>query len=110
MTSTHNTAAPPRETPEHHGHTPPSVFTLTIDAETGHTISEHPDRDSAHKALTKYLTHADYYLNPIQTTTTHSSYELLALSDLADHNHLLDRRPRTAGHATIEQLPTTDAS
>lgn len=72
------------------------MYQLTIDsAHTGTVVTGHPDRPEACKALQRYIVDADVYLQTIQATERHSSYDLV---DLAD-------RPRTAGQAVIEQMP-----
>jgi hypothetical protein len=72
------------------------MYQLTIDnARAGTVVTSHTDRPAACKALQRYAVHADVYLQTIQATEPHSSYDLVELTD----------RPRTAGRAVIEQMP-----
>lgn len=72
------------------------MYQLTIDsARTGTAVTGHPDWPEARKALHRYVIDADVYLQTIQATELHSSYDLVDLTD----------RPRTAGCAVIEQMP-----
>lgn len=82
------------------------MFQLSIDHGRSVTITDHPDRDEAHRNLIEYIRGADYYLRPIQTAAAHSSYELLEVQDLAEGDRILDRQPRSAGHAVIEECAT----
>jgi hypothetical protein len=81
---------------------------LTIDHGHSVTITDHPDRDSAHGALLHYIVGADYYLRPIQDSPTHITYELLELCDPDECDHRHDR-PRSVGRATIEDLAAAGA-
>jgi hypothetical protein len=72
------------------------MYQLTIDsARTGTAVTGHTDLPTARKALQRYAVDADVYLQTIQATEPHSSYDLVELTD----------RPRAAGSAVIEQMP-----
>ncbi|WP_018604289.1 hypothetical protein [Mycobacterium sp. 155] len=77
---------------------------LTIDA-AATTITRHRDFTAAQRALIAYAVAADYYLRPLQTTTTNSTYELLEIADPHDDaDDFTRRRPRVTGTATIEAV------
>ncbi|BBZ15352.1 hypothetical protein [Mycobacterium branderi] len=80
------------------------MYQLIVDTEAGITTSDHPDRAHAHAALMRYIIDRDYYLRLIRTSQPHSIYELLQLRDLGEYGQLIDRRPRSAGHAIIEEF------
>jgi hypothetical protein len=83
------------------------VHQLTIDHDSQSvTITAHPDFDTAHRALLKYVVGADYYLRPVHTTAAHSSHQLLHLADPDDPTPT--RHPHITGSATIRQLPDTE--
>jgi len=72
------------------------MYQLTIDsAHTGTVVTGHPDRSEACRALQRYVVAADVYLQAIQSTQPHSSYDLVDLTE----------RPRITGQAVIEQMP-----
>lgn len=80
---------------------------LTIDHDTQPgCVSDHADFTDAHQALLKYVVRADYYLRPVQTTDSHTSYELLRLADLDDPRP--SREPQVAGVATIEVISESE--
>ena len=82
------------------------MYQLTIDAPTGHTVSEHPDWPTAHRHLIDYVKARDYYVELVQAGQPHTSYELLDLGDIAEEQRCRAQghHPRTVGRAVIEQL------
>jgi hypothetical protein len=71
------------------------MYQLTIDsARAGTAVTGHTDLPTARKALHRYAVAADVYLQMIQATEPHSSYDLVELTD----------RPRAAGSAVIEHM------
>jgi hypothetical protein len=73
------------------------MYQLIVDAADTVTVTDHPDRDDAHRQLLRRAVHGDYYLRTVQTTPAHTTYELLRLAEGR-------RRPRSAGHAIIEHV------
>src|SRR4051812_29265440 len=59
------------------------MYQLTIDnARTGTAVTGHTDRPAAcNAALQRYAVDADVYLHTIQATESHSSYDLVELTD-----------------------------
>lgn len=78
------------------------VYQLTVDAADVVTVTDHEDRDEAHGQLIAHVVRGDYYLRTIQTGPAHSTYELLTLA-------MGRRRPRSTGHAIIEEVGVQDA-
>src|ERR1700741_1116872 len=72
IASRRSPTSPPPD-PHHHRHPrEPAMHQLTIDHHNQPvTITDHPNFDTAHRALLKYVVGADYYLCPVRTTAAH---------------------------------------
>ncbi len=83
------------------------MYQLSIDHPgRSRSVTDHVDREHAHRSLLDYVIGADYYLRPLPTGSETTRYELLALAEPdsgASH-------PRRAGHATIQAATRPAAS
>lgn len=77
---------------------------LTIEHRRGSvSVSSHADFRAAHRALLRYVVHADYYLFALRHPSAQAAYALLDLGDATAEARRRD--PAVAGTATITELP-----
>ena len=74
-----------------------TMYQLTVDESDTVAVTELPNRAAAHGRLMRHVVTGDYYLQILQVSRVHTTYELRRLA--------ADRlRPHIVGHAVIERL------